>query len=162
MALVKCPDCGKDLSENAATCLQCGRPMAQVKPSALVRYVRAFIAVSVIVLSLIAALWISGSIAGNFEGGPFDSPKWYSNLGETCSSPNDCALGLRCLDGKCKKPCPIGKFDINNPLCRFNEKENAAINAKANLQKKIFAGIAVPLICLFAILAYRRSKKAKK
>ncbi|HMC20905.1 MAG TPA: PH domain-containing protein [Thermoanaerobaculia bacterium] len=30
MALVKCPDCGRDVSTAATTCPQCGRPMAAV------------------------------------------------------------------------------------------------------------------------------------
>ncbi|HEY8132187.1 MAG TPA: zinc-ribbon domain-containing protein, partial [Thermoanaerobaculia bacterium] len=34
MALVKCPDCGRDVSTAAATCPQCGRPMAAVAPPA--------------------------------------------------------------------------------------------------------------------------------
>ena len=28
MALVKCPDCGRDVSDKAPTCPNCGRPMA--------------------------------------------------------------------------------------------------------------------------------------
>ncbi len=28
MALIKCPDCGKDISSNAPNCPNCGRPMA--------------------------------------------------------------------------------------------------------------------------------------
>src|SRR5437867_1919166 len=32
MALVKCPDCGRDVSTAAAACPQCGRPMAAVAP----------------------------------------------------------------------------------------------------------------------------------
>jgi len=27
MALITCPDCGKQLSDQAASCIQCGRPM---------------------------------------------------------------------------------------------------------------------------------------
>ena len=28
MALIKCPDCGGDVSDAAATCIHCGRPIA--------------------------------------------------------------------------------------------------------------------------------------
>ena len=31
MALVKCPDCGRDVSSAAPTCPNCGRPMADSK-----------------------------------------------------------------------------------------------------------------------------------
>ena len=27
MALIKCPDCGKDISDQAINCLHCGRPI---------------------------------------------------------------------------------------------------------------------------------------
>lgn len=34
MPLVKCPDCGKEVSDQAPTCPQCGRPLkAQPKPA---------------------------------------------------------------------------------------------------------------------------------
>lgn len=33
MSLVKCPDCGHDVSEQAALCVQCGRPMAPTDES---------------------------------------------------------------------------------------------------------------------------------
>ena len=29
MALITCPECGKEVSDKAATCVNCGRPMAQ-------------------------------------------------------------------------------------------------------------------------------------
>src|SRR5438270_3936081 len=32
MPLVKCPDCGRDVSSAAPSCPQCGRPMAAVAP----------------------------------------------------------------------------------------------------------------------------------
>lgn len=28
MAMIKCPDCGKDVSDQATTCINCGRPLA--------------------------------------------------------------------------------------------------------------------------------------
>lgn len=33
MALIKCPDCGKELSDAAPSCIQCGRPMLPVPAS---------------------------------------------------------------------------------------------------------------------------------
>jgi len=30
MPLIKCPDCGKDISSNAVACPECGRPMKAV------------------------------------------------------------------------------------------------------------------------------------
>lgn len=37
MALVKCPDCKRDVSDLATTCLGCGRPIAGVQSSAATR-----------------------------------------------------------------------------------------------------------------------------
>ncbi len=34
MALVKCPECGREISSNAAACPQCGNPMYQAPPVA--------------------------------------------------------------------------------------------------------------------------------
>lgn len=33
MALVECPDCGKKISDRAASCNECGRPMEEPKAS---------------------------------------------------------------------------------------------------------------------------------
>ena len=30
MGLIMCPDCGKEISESAATCINCGRPMQAI------------------------------------------------------------------------------------------------------------------------------------
>lgn len=30
MALIKCPDCGNNISSNATVCIHCGRPMKNV------------------------------------------------------------------------------------------------------------------------------------
>ena len=35
MALLKCPDCGRDVSTEAATCPQCGRPTASFSGKAV-------------------------------------------------------------------------------------------------------------------------------
>ncbi|MCR4320178.1 MAG: hypothetical protein NUV74_07585 [Candidatus Brocadiaceae bacterium] len=35
MPLVKCPDCGKDVSSSAPNCLGCGRPMAAFSSKAV-------------------------------------------------------------------------------------------------------------------------------
>lgn len=32
MALIKCPDCGNEVSEQAPTCPNCGRPLEDVSP----------------------------------------------------------------------------------------------------------------------------------
>lgn len=32
MALIKCPECGTEISKSAKTCPKCGHPMVQVKP----------------------------------------------------------------------------------------------------------------------------------
>ena len=34
MAIIKCPDCGKDISELAVSCIGCGRPMGAGTPKA--------------------------------------------------------------------------------------------------------------------------------
>jgi len=31
MALIKCPDCGKEVSDTAKTCIGCGRPMERTE-----------------------------------------------------------------------------------------------------------------------------------
>ena len=33
MALIKCPECGKEISDKAAACIQCGYPLASNSPS---------------------------------------------------------------------------------------------------------------------------------
>lgn len=33
MALIACPDCGKEISDQAAACIGCGRPMQQAHTS---------------------------------------------------------------------------------------------------------------------------------
>ena len=33
MALIKCPECGKDISDRAAACIHCGFPLSEVKSS---------------------------------------------------------------------------------------------------------------------------------
>lgn len=33
MALIKCPECGKDVSDKAQSCINCGCPLAAVNPS---------------------------------------------------------------------------------------------------------------------------------
>lgn len=33
MALIKCPDCGKEVSDASATCVGCGRPIGKAKRS---------------------------------------------------------------------------------------------------------------------------------
>lgn len=32
MALIKCPECGKEISDKAVSCPNCGNPIAQVPP----------------------------------------------------------------------------------------------------------------------------------
>lgn len=36
MALIKCPECGKEVSDKAQTCINCGCPLAQVNPAGTV------------------------------------------------------------------------------------------------------------------------------
>ena len=36
MALIKCPECGRDVSDKAQSCIHCGCPLAAVNPSGLV------------------------------------------------------------------------------------------------------------------------------
>lgn len=33
MALIKCPDCGKDVSDKAKVCISCGCPLAEINPA---------------------------------------------------------------------------------------------------------------------------------
>ena len=33
MALIKCPECGKDVSDKAASCINCGCPLAGINPA---------------------------------------------------------------------------------------------------------------------------------
>ena len=37
MALIKCPDCGQDVSDKAKVCIHCGCPLAEIDPSGPVR-----------------------------------------------------------------------------------------------------------------------------
>lgn len=37
MALIRCPDCGREVSDAAPACPQCGRPSAQPAPPPLVQ-----------------------------------------------------------------------------------------------------------------------------
>ena len=37
MALIKCPDCGKDVSDKAKACIHCGCPLEDMEPSGPVR-----------------------------------------------------------------------------------------------------------------------------
>jgi len=37
MALINCQDCGKSVSESAASCPQCGRPISSAQPAAKTR-----------------------------------------------------------------------------------------------------------------------------
>lgn len=37
MALIACPDCGKQISDQAAVCIHCGRPMLKEKGKLIIR-----------------------------------------------------------------------------------------------------------------------------
>lgn len=37
MALIKCPECGKEISDKAKTCINCGCPLSEMNPSGEVR-----------------------------------------------------------------------------------------------------------------------------
>ena len=37
MALIKCPECGKEISDKAQSCIHCGCPLAEVATSGVVR-----------------------------------------------------------------------------------------------------------------------------
>ena len=36
MALIKCPECGKEVSDKAQNCINCGFPLADINPSGTV------------------------------------------------------------------------------------------------------------------------------
>lgn len=37
MALIKCPDCGREVSDKASSCPQCGCPLTEISPSGIVK-----------------------------------------------------------------------------------------------------------------------------
>jgi len=40
MALIKCPDCSKDVSDKAATCIHCGSPLKEIQPENMANQVQ--------------------------------------------------------------------------------------------------------------------------
>jgi len=40
MALIKCPDCSKEVSDKAATCIHCGSPLRETQPVNMVNQVQ--------------------------------------------------------------------------------------------------------------------------
>ncbi len=74
MPLINCPDCGREVSDIAPTCLHCGRPM--VEPSARTVQVRRkggiyeAIGFLIIVAGIISYFWI-GDLAWFLAGAGF-------------------------------------------------------------------------------------------
>lgn len=79
MALIKCPDCGKDVSDAAPSCANCGRPIATQQPpkGAASKKKNSPLALGCLVVLLIfLGLWVISAI---FTGGsarrPVPSPE---------------------------------------------------------------------------------------
>lgn len=68
MALIKCPECGKEISDKANTCINCGCPIAEIRVSGTVAIainVPAIVKIYVIDMKTRKELWCgnSGSVA---------------------------------------------------------------------------------------------------
>jgi|WetSurMetagenome_2_1015567.scaffolds.fasta_scaffold243123_3 hypothetical protein len=73
MALVKCPDCGKEISDVAPSCPHCGRPMLQTGPSVEVKKAKKPNRLGVgclIVFLVFIGLWIVGKFVGGLTSSP--------------------------------------------------------------------------------------------
>jgi len=67
MALIACPECGKEISDTASSCPNCGAPIAQkneTKSTITTRKLnlQKLFAVLVIIISLIALIALKGSV----------------------------------------------------------------------------------------------------
>lgn len=71
MALIKCPDCGTDVSSAAPTCPKCGRPIAATKsvPQKKKTSGCAVVALALIVLVVIGAIFGHGNESSSPAGG---------------------------------------------------------------------------------------------
>lgn len=65
MALLKCPECGKEVSDAASSCPHCGRPIRDQKSSKMTIRV-----LSLLFGALLILLWFGGRIAIFF---PYDT-----------------------------------------------------------------------------------------
>ena len=81
MALIKCPDCGKDVSDVAPSCPSCGRPISAHRPGQVsVRSEKkktSPVATGCLVLLLAAfGLWVVGNLfqSGNSSPGVINTP----------------------------------------------------------------------------------------
>lgn len=69
MSLIKCPDCGKDVSDTAPSCLNCGRPITQqvsATPSAQKKKHSLGCGCLILIAFLILLFWL----IGNLSNGP--------------------------------------------------------------------------------------------
>lgn len=62
MALIKCPECGKEVSEKAELCIHCGYPIAQTKSFDSAKTIRISILIICIIVTVVLALCIIGVI----------------------------------------------------------------------------------------------------
>ena len=66
MAMVKCPDCGKDISSSAMACPNCGHPMkAALKPKGEGCFLQTLnigcALVLIVIIFIVIVLWIASS-----------------------------------------------------------------------------------------------------
>ncbi|MDR1084939.1 MAG: zinc-ribbon domain-containing protein [Deltaproteobacteria bacterium] len=75
MALIKCPDCGNEVSENAPTCPKCGSPLKPQQPQTKEKKkTSGCVKVIGIVFAFIVALCIIIAIYGSSGSGPPSRP----------------------------------------------------------------------------------------
>ncbi len=89
MALIKCPECGRDISDTASACPGCGAPVR--KPGCTVRFERPHAILSGVAVS--GTVYIDGQRAGSAANGA--SFEVFLSYGEhSVSFESNCALQL--------------------------------------------------------------------
>lgn len=62
MALIKCPECGKDISENAELCIHCGYPIAQSKGAVSKKSVNRVALIVCAIVAVVLVIFIARAI----------------------------------------------------------------------------------------------------
>lgn len=80
MALVKCKDCGTEISSSAAVCIKCGKPQRQATS---IWTVLRWIVIAVVVLPIGVCAYIFGSVADKVDRAERTSPELVSSTPPT-------------------------------------------------------------------------------
>ena len=75
MALIVCPECGKEISDNSKKCIHCGYKIKRAKP---INKKLIIIAVAIIILTVIAIVFISNNLSSD-ERYVYELVKDYKN-----------------------------------------------------------------------------------